>query len=416
MEVLARDRDPPPFGIYVHVPFCRRKCAYCDFFSVAAEPAPSFIEALIRELHWRAEHQENFRPQRWPGGAVSLYFGGGTPSLLGPGAIDRVVREVNRIYGLGAGAEVTLEVNPATVDRVSLSGYRAAGVNRISLGVQSLDDLWLGRLNRLHTVKQALRAFADARATGFHNIGLDIILALPGQSLADCRHALVGATALGPEHLSVYLLSIEPGTPLAAAVRTGRFPDQDDDLAADALLLAADLLPRSGFRRYEISSYSIPGQEARHNRNYWKGGSYLGLGPGASSHHQTAEGGGARFANPPDLESYLSWWMAPGQIGSPPCANREVLGPERYFLERLYLGIRDIELGVDIAAVEMASGIGWWPDLEQAVDELVARGLLRREGSILRLTSPGAGLCDLVGRELLAVPTRRATCLSNNPL
>ena len=262
-----------PLSLYVHLPWCARKCPYCDFNSHAArEPVPeaAYVDALLRDLDFELREPEA-RP------LASIFFGGGTPSLFSGGAIARILDGVAQRLAFAPDVEVTLEANPGTADAAHFRGYRAAGVNRLSIGVQSLDDVQLKRLGRIHGRDEAIAALGLAREAGFDNVNLDLMFALPGQSGDAALHDLESALALGPEHLSWYHLTIEPNTEFAA--RPPVVPDAD---AAAAMHDAGTrLLAARGFAQYETSAFATAGRASRHNLNYWTFGDYLGIGAGA---------------------------------------------------------------------------------------------------------------------------------------
>ena len=268
--------DDIPLALYVHFPWCVQKCPYCDFNSHAVRgemPEDAYVDALLRDLDFELSESPitNHRP------LVSIFMGGGTPSLFSDRAIGRVLSEVNRRLAFAPDIEITLEANPGTAEAKHFAGYVAAGVNRLSIGVQSLDDAQLKRLGRIHDRVEAVRAYEMARAAGFTNINLDLMFALPQQTLADAGADLRGALALAPEHLSYYQLTLEPNTAFAAHPP----PLPDDDLAWDIQAQGQALLAGHGYRQYEVSAYARPGRPARHNLNYWQFGDYLGIGAGA---------------------------------------------------------------------------------------------------------------------------------------
>lgn len=265
----------PPLALYVHLPWCVQKCPYCDFNSHALRdaglPETAYGQALLADMRWEAAQLTTDRQ------LVSVFFGGGTPSLFSAETIASVLREADRLWGLTPDCEITLEANPGTVDAAHFSGYRAAGVNRLSLGVQSFDDTRLARLGRIHDGDAARRAVAIARDAGFDNINLDLMFALPEQSLAQAANDLRAAIALAPEHLSYYHLTLEPNTAFAAAPP----PLPDEDTAADMLDAGSALLEAAGYAGYETSAWARDGRQCRHNRVYWSFGDYVGIGAGA---------------------------------------------------------------------------------------------------------------------------------------
>jgi oxygen-independent coproporphyrinogen-3 oxidase len=264
---------PPPLALYVHLPWCVKKCPYCDFNSHGTrdEPLPEarYLDALRRDL-------EQSIPSVWGREVSTVFIGGGTPSLFSPEGIDRLLTDVRTLLRLSPVAEITLEANPGTFEAARFRGYREAGVNRLSLGIQSFNDRHLAALGRIHDSAQA-RAAAETALTTFERVNLDLMYALPGQTLDEARADLAAAIALGPGHLSAYHLTLEPNTPFAAQP-----PDlPDDDLAADMQTLVEDTLAGAGYGHYETSAYARGGQRCRHNLNYWTFGDYLGIGAGA---------------------------------------------------------------------------------------------------------------------------------------
>ena len=265
---------PPPLALYVHLPWCVRKCPYCDFNShgVRGEvPYDDYIDALIRDL-------EHDLPLVWGRVVHSVFFGGGTPSLFSPERIDRFLQQASARLNFAPGAEITLETNPGTVEHGPFASYRAAGVNRLSFGVQSFDDGCLQRLGRIHSSGDAERAVKSAQDAGFDNLNLDLMYALPQQTLAMAEHDIERAIALSPTHLSHYQLTLEPNTLFAAKPPAG-IPD--DDTAWDMQERCQSLMADAGFAQYEVSAYARPDRQCAHNLNYWTFGDYLGIGAGA---------------------------------------------------------------------------------------------------------------------------------------
>ena len=264
---------PPPLSLYVHYPWCVRKCPYCDFNSHAVRdegiPEEAYVDALVADL-------EAALPQIWGRRINTVFIGGGTPSLLSPAGLDRLLTAVRTLTMLAPAAEITLEANPGTVEAARFKGFREAGVTRVSLGIQSFNDTHLKALGRIHDASEA-RAAVDHALTHFESVNLDLMYALPGQSLADARADLEAAIGFGPAHLSCYHLTLEPNTPFHAAPPA--LPD--DDLAADMQEMIEARLGEAGYRHYETSAFARPGRECRHNLNYWHFGDYLGIGAGA---------------------------------------------------------------------------------------------------------------------------------------
>src|SRR3990170_5784166 len=268
-----------PLSLYIHIPFCTLKCAYCDFNSYAGlkELVRPYVDALIAEITLWAEFARG-RP------VATVFFGGGTPSLLPLPEVERVTSALRERFELQAGAEVTLEANPGTVDLAYLRSLLALGVNRLSLGVQSFHDDELAALDRIHSAAEAKEAYRWALEAGFHRLNLDLIYGLPEQPMARWQATLEQAIELGPDHLSLYALTVEEGTKLAYDIDHGRLPGPDPDAQAAMYEWSLERLARAGYQQYEISNWSRPGQECRHNLTYWRNGEWLGLGAGAHSH------------------------------------------------------------------------------------------------------------------------------------
>ena len=277
------------FGIYVHWPFCAAKCPYCDFNSHVRSEFDETLwsSAIMQELEWVAAQQGSNRPV-----VESIFFGGGTPSLMTGAAVARVIDAIGRLWTPAPNAEITLESNPASAEAARFRDYRAAGVNRVSLGVQALNDTDLKFLGRLHNVADAKAALAMAMGV-FDRVSLDLIYARPRQTVAEWRAELAEALAFGTEHLSLYQLTIEPGTPFAILAREGKLATPEEDIAAALYETTQELTEAAGRPAYEISNHAVPGAESRHNLIYWRYGAYAGVGPGA---HGRLDLAGKRFA------------------------------------------------------------------------------------------------------------------------
>ena len=377
--------------LYIHIPFCRQKCPYCAFFSreQAGDDLERYSELLQREMLLAAENTAP--PQRLD----SIYFGGGTPSLLEPGQIARLIKRADQIFGLSAQAEITLEANPGTVDYRRLADFRLAGVTRLSLGLQSFDDRMLAALGRIHTADQAREAFSAARRANFANIGIDLIHALPGQTLEMWRSELHQALQLAPEHLSIYGLTVEEDTPFAAKFTRDSPLLPDEDLAAGMFETADDLLSAHGYEHYEIANYARTGFRSQHNSGYWKRDGYLGLGAGAHSYLRDA-GYGTRFNNPADLDAYA----AALQKGALPRTDFMMLEREDALAEFLFLGLRMSE-GVRFNRFEQTFETGLRQVFAQEIDKLLAQGLLTEDPCGIRLTRRGMLLSNQVFQRFL---------------
>ena len=370
----------PPHHLYVHVPFCRLVCAYCDFVTVGGRKVdiPRYVDALVSELAARPA----------PGELRTIYFGGGTPSLLTGEQAGRVIGAAMGRWEHVALDEVTVEANPSERERPDWDGLRDAGATRISLGAQSLRDSDLEALARGHTGREVRGAFDAARAAGFDNVSLDLIYGIPGQSLEGWRDGLRQALELEPDHLSCYALQLvlapdewaAPPRPGALRWRNRMVHAQDDGLASDQYRLAEEMLADAGYRHYELSSWARPGRESRHNSAYWARRAYTGIGAGAHSY----DGAGERSWNVRDLDRYLHATDA----GERPIAGRELLDAETRAFEAIALGLRRVD-GVDRRA--FAEEFGGDPVVRFAnrIRQGDARSLLEWDGESLRLTPLG---------------------------
>ncbi len=375
-----------PFALYVHIPWCRHVCPYCDFtvYATSSPPETAYVAGLRRELRARATEGPFARRA-----AKSVFLGGGTPSLFSPGALASLLAETTRCFGIGAGAEVTLEANPGTLSRASLAGYRAAGVNRLSLGAQSFHAAHLRTLGRDHAPEDISAAVDAARAAGFENVSLDLIFAVPGASLADWEQDLAAAIALAPTHVSAYSLTYEEGTPFHRWRSAGRIvavPEDDEAAMAEA---TAHRLADAGYERYEISSWARPGWAAQHNLSYWDGSDYLGIGTGAHS-FTSLPAPGRRWINERIPERYLATIRTRGTA----VASEEPLSEAEARAEFSFCGLRQTA-GVDLDAFRRRFGVRL-DDAFPHVQTLLADGLVEEAGARLRLTSTGLRFADTV--------------------
>ena len=366
-------------GLYIHFPFCLKKCLYCDFNSAAsgADARRDYSALLLREMELR----QRALPE--PVQAATLYFGGGTPSLMDPREVGALVEAASRRFGLEAGAEVTLEANPGTLTPESLAGYRAAGVNRLSLGIQSFEERLLTRLGRAHSAREALAAFDAARRAGFSNLSIDLMHSLPGQSPLQWREALARGIELAPEHISAYALSLERGTPFAGLLAAGKLPLPGEEDAALMFEATAELLEAAGYPQYEISNFARPGCASRHNSAYWSRESYLGFGAGAHS-FWNRDGLGERWQNCDHTREYREAI----ESGTIPQREGEFITLKQAVAESFFLGLR-VLAGLDLARLEAAYGAGPLSTPLAEVARLVQSGTLIREASLVRL-APGA--------------------------
>jgi putative oxygen-independent coproporphyrinogen III oxidase len=391
--------SPEPFGLYVHWPFCRAKCPYCDFNShVRHAPVDStgFAEALIRELSW-------FRDWTGPRAVSSIFFGGGTPSLMPPSAVAAVIDAAVRLWHVDADAEITLEANPTSAESGNFAGYRAAGVNRASVGVQALDDAALKELGRQHTASEALAAFRLA-ARIFPRVSFDLIYARPRQSIEAWRSELSQALAEQQGHMSLYQLTIEPGTAFASLAAAGALHVPDDDAAAALFETTEELTAAAGLPAYEISNHATPGYECRHNLLYWRYGDYAGVGPGAHSRLTTAGGGRRALA----AERHPETWLRRVRADGHGVTEDEMLTSRDQAVERLLMGLRLAE-GIPAAALA-AAGVP-----SRRLSDLAAEGLLTIAGDRVAATAAGRRLLDGVLRELLRGANALTAAISSRP-
>lgn len=386
------DDERPVIGLYLHVPFCRTRCHYCDFNAYAGLDAwhARYVAALRREIALVGE-------RRGPLVARTLFFGGGTPSLLPPAAIAALIADCRQHLGLRGDAEITVEANPATVDLADLRALRAAGVNRLSIGVQSLQPHGLRALGRDHSAVAAVACYAQARAAGFDTINLDFIYGWPGQTLADWQADLDRMLELRPEHLALYALTVEEGTPLARLVAQGRVRPVDDDRCADMYERAVEELAAAGYRHYEISNWARPAAAGgaalvcQHNLIYWRNEPYLGLGCGAHSCF-----GGRRFWNVRAPQEYVRRI----EQGAPVEAGGEDLTPAVALAEEVILRLR-LDEGLDFATVAARRGADPRAVYGPALAELAALGLIDLDAAGARLTRRGRLLSNAVFVRLL---------------
>jgi oxygen-independent coproporphyrinogen-3 oxidase len=376
-----------PHHLYVHVPFCRLVCAYCDFVTVGgrADDIPRYTDALLAEI--------NIRPA--PGELRTIYFGGGTPSLLTAEQVAAIIDTALGRWGSTAVDEVTLEANPSAREAPDWAGLGAAGVTRISLGVQSLRDEDLHALARGHTAGEARDAFAAARSASFDNISIDLIYGIPGQSLDNWREGLEMAIALDPEHRSCYALQLAlepdewaaPPRPGALRWRTRMVPRQDESLAADQYRLAERFLADAGYRHYELSSWARPGRQSRHNAAYWARRAYTGVGAGAHSYDGRAE----RSWNTRDIDAYLEGI----ESGERPLAGHETLDEDTRAFEAVALGLRRVD-GISRRAFEAEFGTDPMERYADAIADGRRTELLEADDDVLRLSARGRLLASEV--------------------
>jgi oxygen-independent coproporphyrinogen-3 oxidase len=373
-----------PGGIYVHIPFCVRKCHYCDFYSTTELALiDDFIIALEREIQMTAPADLEFD---------SLYFGGGTPSVLTPAQIGHVTRAIFRNFTFLPDAEVNLEVNPGSVDRDKLVAYRGEGINRLTIGAQSFNERHLRFLRRIHSTVEARQTIEWALAAGFEHVGLDLIYGLPDQTREDWIEDLRTAVSFQPEHLSCYSLTVEPGTPLHTDVRCGRVEPCDEKRGAELFRATVEFLAACGYDQYEVSNFasSDPAggstNRSRHNRKYWTFAPYLGFGPGAHSYLEPQ-----RYWNHRNLQIYLTDIRS----GNRPTAGSETLTRPQMMMEAILLGLRQSD-GIDLAAFKKKFGLDFKQHFAGQIQELLEEGKARVAEGRLALTSEGMLLLDSI--------------------
>jgi oxygen-independent coproporphyrinogen-3 oxidase len=371
--------------LYLHIPFCLSKCEYCAFNS------QELLDSDLNEYAALLLEEMRLLPAATiPGKQLdSIYFGGGTPSLLPPEQAALVIRLAADLFGLSPDAEITLEANPGTIDQARLAAFRTSGVNRLSLGVQSFDDTFLRSLGRAHNAEQAFKAYKDARRAGFKNIGIDLMHSLPSQNIIQWQNDLKRAIQLSPEHLSIYGLTVEEGTPFYRRYPYNSPEMPDDDLSADMFEMADDLLTASGYEHYEIANYARPGYRSRHNSGYWQRDGNLGLGVGA--HSLFKDGNGVRTSNVNTLDNYREAVTA----GRLPRLDSQRLSQDEAMEEYMFLRLRMAD-GISLDEFEQEFGRPCRGVYGKVIDELVSFDLLLSHKTDLRLTKRGMLLSNQV--------------------
>lgn len=367
-------------GLYIHVPFCRSRCSYCDFATgiYQSELVDRYVSAVVDEIASSAN----------AGSCIdTIFFGGGTPSLLLPSQLERILSALDRSFVVDSDSEVTMEMNPGTVTRDQLRAFRDLGVNRASFGAQTFDDAELAKLGRSHTSAETLETFHKLRAAGFDNVSFDLIAGLPAQTLAGWEKNVDRALALQAEHLSFYLLEVHSGTPLADHIRRGLQPKPDEDLAAEMYELMLERAAAAGYEHYEISNLCKPGFRSRHNTKYWTGAPYFGFGCSAHSF----DGDTSRWSNQRDVLRYVE---AVEQRTSPIVEQHE-LSEVDLRAEALFLGMRMMR-GVDLREYSETFGVDLRAERREELDRFREAGLVELDGDLIRLTRHGALLSNEV--------------------
>jgi len=378
-------------GLYVHVPFCKTKCPYCDFntYQGIENLMEPFLPALTTEVECWGETLDH-------PAVKSVFFGGGTPSYLPPGYIEKILASIQESFKVDPAAEITIEANPGDLDEAACAGILAQGVNRLSIGVQSLDNGLLNLLGRRHQASEAVQAFEAARQAGFDNVNLDLMYGLPNQSMDQWRQTLDALAELAPEHISLYALTLEEGTPMHRWAEEGKIPEPDPDLAADMYLYARESLASAGYHHYEISNWSLPGRACEHNVVYWENGPYLGVGPGAHSRL-----GDYRFwtiLSPRDYNNKAAAWADAGVMpvnelvedalqAEPTLGGWEHLSQEITCSETMFLGLRLLD-GLRLSKASARAGVDLAKKFQAPIQECIQLGLLEQDGDCLKLTKP----------------------------
>ena len=384
----ALDQPGSELGLYIHIPFCSAICNYCNFNRGLFDEGlkSRYVDALRKEIDKSSSVGQGFSADMQ---ADTIFFGGGTPSLLEAEDVGAIIQSIRDRFELSARSEITLETNPETVDQAKLESFRAAGVNRVSFGVQSFQDAELRRLGRIHTADRARAAVRYARAAGFDNVSLDLMMWLPGQSVPAWLQNVDGLIEAAPDHASLYLLELYPNAPLKEEMARAGWSLAPDEDAAEMYVTAMERLERVGLKQYEISNVARPGNASRHNLKYWTDGEWLAFGCGA---HATSRG--VRWRNVAGTEEYIQRITA----GASPIVERRVLSRDERLEEALFTGLR-LSSGIDIGSIGRRYGVDVWSRYGENLAPFIAEGWLVREGSSLRLTRPGM----LMANEVMAV-------------
>lgn len=394
MRKIEKGQEKRKLAIYVHIPFCIKKCAYCDFLSAPAtsQVQTQYMRALCLEISGFLEKEKKLLSEYE---VDSVFFGGGTPSILEAHSLAEVLKLLQKCLPFRRDAEITIECNPGTVTRDKLSVYKKAGINRVSLGLQSANNRELILLGRIHTWEDFLLSYRLFLAAGFENINIDLISALPGQTLASYEETLKAAAALTPSHLSVYSLIIEEGTPFyqrygGGNTTEGKLPENerlpDEETERQMYVRTGEILRAAGYERYEISNYALPGKECRHNQSYWNRTEYIGFGLGAASFF-----GGCRFSNERELTQYIRL----AERGDSVCAQKTRLSFKDGMEEFMFLGLRMMR-GVSEEEFFKQFGRGMWEVYGKVLQKHISLGLLEKRGERIALTERGIDVSNAV--------------------
>jgi oxygen-independent coproporphyrinogen-3 oxidase len=377
-------------SLYIHIPYCEKKCIYCDFYSIEnMNSMEHFLAALEKEIRMYAERFSQ------SDAIDTIFFGGGTPSLLPPSTMGRILTALHSNYQIRSDAEITVETNPGTVDIEKLRGYRSLGVNRLSIGIQSFHPHELAFLSRIHTSEEAVQCVEDAYRAGFENISVDLIFSLPNQTLERWNENLRRAIALQPKHISAYSLIVEEYTPLFMMVQNKTVSPLPENLDAEIYESTIGMMAEHGYQQYEISNYAKPGYECHHNKNYWNHSNYLSFGPSAHSFWKEGPTKGSRWWNVRSIAQYCE------SIGKAefPVAGSEVVDKEKMFSEAIFLGLRTGELNV--AMLQQLYGVDMLTTHGEKLKSFSDDDLLRIKDRHITLTRKGFLVCDAIAESLL---------------
>ena len=365
-----------PAGIYIHIPFCKSRCSYCDFATglYESELAERYVRSLECDLRTTRNGEQL-------DAVDTIYFGGGTPSMLSAAQISRILSTVHDCFSVDSSVEITMEINPGSVTRAVLSEFRRAGVNRASFGAQTFDDRELARLGRSHTSEDTLRTFQSLRDAGFDNISFDLIAGLPGQTMSGWQSNVDRSLQLMPEHLSFYLLEVHSGTPLAQHIERGLQPQPDEDLAAQMYEWILERASEAGYEHYEISNLCLPGYESRHNSKYWTHAAYYGFGCSAHSY----DGQNRRWSNERDVAKYVE----AVEEGISPIVEQRELDANELRAEAVFLGMRMMR-GIDTLTYQRLFGVDIREEHRDDFSRFEEAGLIEFDGNLVRLTRSGA--------------------------
>jgi len=394
MRKIEKGQEKRKLAIYVHIPFCIKKCAYCDFLSAPAtsQVQAQYMRALCLEISGFLEKEKKLLSEYE---VDSVFFGGGTPSILEAYSLAEVLKLLQKCLPFRRDAEITIECNPGTVTKDKLSVYKEAGINRVSLGLQSANNRELILLGRIHTWEDFLLSYRLFLAAGFENINIDLISALPGQTLASYEETLKKTTALTPTHLSIYSLIIEEGTPFyqrygGGDTTEGKLPENerlpDEETERQMYVRTGEILRAAGYERYEISNYALPGKECRHNQSYWNRTEYIGFGLGAASFF-----GGCRFSNERELAQYIRL----AERGDSVCVQKTRLSVKDGMEEFMFLGLRMMR-GVSEEEFFKQFGRGMWEVYGKVLQKHISLGLLEKRGERIALTERGIDVSNAV--------------------